>query len=274
LLLANEFADVPAFRRVYRELFGEASDDEIEVVRQDVLQGLHDGSVGFADERAQALDVGLGIAARLAYVIFEMDWRLLVNQDAFVTSDRGLAMYDPKPPFPFSAESWRSSCAAQTTIPLSSDAVLLIRPLSFGMDVQEVDEIGAQCLNLRTYGWASGFIYGDSEELVRSVRRTASDHPDDVVRPKPRFQLMLLDVDPADSTLADEHEAKGWPRYLVQGGVEHDYVVIPYGEESLEISAEIDRKVEERARRKLGLAEGDPMPGRPVIDVLDPEALS
>lgn len=273
LLLANEFSDVAAFRRTYRELFGDASDDDIEVFRQDVLRRLHDGSVGFADERAQALDAGLGVAAQLAYVIFEMDWRLLLKKGAFVASDRGLAMYDPEPRFPFSAQSWRSSPAAETTIPLSSDAVLLIRPLSFGIDTQEVDEDGARCLNLRTYGWASGYIYGQTEELVESVRQAAADYPNEVGRPRPRSQLMLFEADPDDPTFADANEKEGWPRYIVEDGVEYDYVVIPHGAESLELAAEVNRKVEERARRKLGTPEGEPTPGRAVIDPVDPESL-
>jgi hypothetical protein len=124
LLLANEFSDVEAFTRAYHELFGDASEEEIEAFRQDVLRRLQDGSVGFADERAMALDAGLGLAVQLAATIFALDWRLLTQAGAFVTSDRGLAMHDPDPPYPFSGQSWRSSPAAQTTIPLSSDAVL------------------------------------------------------------------------------------------------------------------------------------------------------
>jgi hypothetical protein len=50
--------------------------------------------------------------------------------------------------------------------------------------------------------------------------------------------------------------------------------VIPHGAESLEVAAEINRKVEERARRRLGIPEGQPMPGRPTIDPVDPESLS
>jgi len=274
LLLANQFTDTEAFTEAYIELFGEASEETIEEFRLDVLRRLDDGSVGFANEREMALNAGLGLSVQLATTIFALDWRLLTKEHAFVGSDRGLAMHDPDPPYPFSAQSWRSSHAAQTTIPLSSDAVLLLWPLSFGTDVQEVEGEGARCLNLRTLGWAAGYIYGKSEELVRSVYEAARANPDGVVRPKPRMQILLLDADPVDTSLAEANEAEGRPRLIEYEGVEHDYVVIRMGENPLEVAAAIDRKVEERARRQLGIPEGQTMPGRIRLDLVDPRDLT
>ena len=140
--------------------------------------------------------------------------------------------------------------------------------------MQEVDDEGARCLNLRTLGWAAGYIYGKSEELVRSVYEAAHANPDDVVRPKPRIQILLLDADPADTSLAEANEAEGRPRLIEYEGVEHDYVVIPMGENPLEVAAAIDRRVEERARRQLGIPEGQEMPGRIRLDLVDPRDLT
>lgn len=274
LLLANQFTDTEAFSEAYVELFGEASEQTVEEFRLDVLRRLEDGSVGFANEREMALNAGLGLSVQLATTIFALDWRLLTKELAFVASDRGLVMHDPDPPYPFSAQSWRSSRAAQTTIPLSSDAVLLLRPLSFGTDVQEVNDEGARCLNLRTVGWAAGYIYGKSEELVRSVYEAARANPDEVVRPKPRMQILLLDADPVDTSLAETNEAEGRPRLIEYEGVAHDYVVIPMGENPLEVAAAIDRKVEERAGRQLGIPEGQKMSGRIRLDLVDPRDLT
>ena len=274
LLFAAEFTNRELFAERYQQLYGATDPEVVEETRKTLLRNLADGEVEFSDPKGQALDVGFGIAGQLAYTIYAMDWRLLLHEEGFVTSDRGLAMHDPYIPYPFAAQSWASSAESETTIPLSSNACLLIRPLSFGIDTQEIDKHGAAVINRRTFAWADGYIFGKTEDIVVAVHRDAQESPEEIVKPRPRVLVMVFDVDGADDSFADANEARGWPRYFKHEGVEHDYAVIPHGAESLEIGAEINRKVEERARRKLGIPDGEPMPGGAAIDMLDPRDLS
>jgi hypothetical protein len=79
---------------------------------------------------------------------------------------------------------------------------------------------------------------------------------------------MLLKVDPTDTTLADRNVARGWPTYLLLRGVPQDYIVFRHGENPMDDAVLSSKKVEERARRALGVAEGEPMPGRERIATL------
>jgi len=273
LLMSAELTNKEKFATSYKTLFGDASTEDVERLREYMLESLADNRVDFSDPRANAISQAFGIAGRLAYVIYEMDWRLLLRDGAFVTSDRGLAMYDPALPEPFSAESWKSSPRAETTIPLSPDACLLIRPLSPGIDTQNVDDFGALVLNRRTFGWADGYVFGQDENVVAAVYQDALENPDKVVHPRPRSQVLIFDRDPEDTSFADENEARGWPRYLTHEGVEHDYVVFFHGDDSIELGREVNRRLEERARRELGIPEGQPVPGGAVIEPVDPAQL-
>lgn len=100
MLFTTEFADTEKFSVTYRKLLGDASDATIEEFRQEVLRGLDEGRIELADPRAQAFGLNFGAAGAAASIIHEMHWTLLCRPAAFVTSDRGLAMYDPKPRFP------------------------------------------------------------------------------------------------------------------------------------------------------------------------------
>ena len=50
------------------------------------------------------------------------------------------------------------------------------------------------------------------------------------MRPIPQHHVLLFEADPDDRSLADEHRRRGWPPYLVPGGVRHDYVAEAAGE--------------------------------------------
>ncbi len=75
---------------------------------------------------------------------------------------------------------------AATPLPLDPNHCLLIRygsePWARGLANPElVDEI-----NLRTYAWAQGRIYGPSEELLQSVHALAQANPERVRAREPR----------------------------------------------------------------------------------------
>jgi hypothetical protein len=262
MLFTTEFADTETFAATYRKLFGDASDDTIEDFRQGLLCDLKEGRVDFADPRAHAFGLNFGAAGAAAPIIYDMHWTLLRRPAAFITSDRGVAMYDPKPRFPWSGQAWVSSPNVQVTIPLSSDCCLLLDHREQATEVVDVDEQTAGAINLRTYGWAGDYIYGQSQELVAHVRRLAKQRPGEIVRPIPQHHVLLLETDPGDRSLADEHRRRGWPPYLVSEGVLHDYVVVGPENNPVEAMNQVNAKVRERARERIGLAKNKELPGR------------
>lgn len=267
MMFANSFSDANSFASKYREWFGEATDEEIEDFRRRTLEMLRSGQVGYSNPRTAALGLTFSVSGEIAAYIFDMHWTLLTTEGrGFVTSDRGLAMYDPAPKYPWSGNSWRSSPRAQTSIPLSSSAALIIEPGERKLDAVAVEASDVEAINLRSYGWAGDYIYGETQEGVAAVRRAAKRRPGDVVRPKPNHQIVLLEADPSDDSLANAHRRRGWPPYLHVDGQRHDYVVIgPEGDPvgTMERTSEI---VKARARRALGLGPNDPLPGEPGFD--------
>jgi hypothetical protein len=147
---------------------------------------------------------------------------------------------------------------------------LLLQHADFGYEIVETDSETAGLINLRTYGWASDYVFGQSQELVASVRRHAKERPADVIRPSPHHQVMLLDIDPDDTSLADANRRRGWPPYFVAEGKQHDYVVIGPHDNAVEITQRVGAILEERERKRLGLPEGVRLKGRPDMRPIDP----
>lgn len=128
----------------------------------------------------------------------------------FVCSDRPLTMYDPTPPYPWSAPAWESSPLVESTLPVSRDICLRIGPsqpkrLSVKETTKQVDRI-----NLRTYGWATRYVYGPSPDLLERLHERADEAP----RPIRKRPVMLEEADRADPAAADRNAARGWPRYI------------------------------------------------------------
>lgn len=236
------------FARHYRDVVGEGTEEEIEQLRHEMLAAIEEGRVKLEDPRANALGLGLTISADLALTIYPADWTLLRTQTAFVTSDTGLSMHDPTPPLPWTGNAWFSSPQAETAIPLSSSACLLIT-LGNEARIRELDATDDETdrLNLRAYGWASDYAYGESQEVVVELRRLAKRRPTEVPSPRPVHNTILVDADPDDPSLADEHRRRGWPPYLQHDGVPHDYIVVGLDGTPVEAGARASRLARERA---------------------------
>jgi hypothetical protein len=274
MLMANEFADQEAFANQYRHLFGDDTDEGIEDFRRRTMKMLETGGIGFPNPRAQALRLGISTAGSVASAVFQMSWTLLTGSDAaFATSDRGLAMYDPSPRFPWSGAAWGSSPDVEVTIPIAADTALLLHYDTEAPATLEADAELAEKVNLRTYGWANDYIYGVSQEGVAAIRRAAKASPRAVIRPAPNYQIMLLEADPADTSIADAHKRRGWPPYLKSDGVVHDYFVIGPEDNAAQISARVSQLVQARAARRSGLPPGTRPPGRSETEPVDPRYL-
>jgi hypothetical protein len=128
----------------------------------------------------------------------------------FVCSDRPLTMYDLTPPYPWSAPAWESSPLVESTLPVGRDLCLRIGPsqpkrLSMKETTKQVDRI-----NLRTYGWATRYVYGPSKDTLERLHERADEAP----KPIRKRPVMLEDADRADTAAADRNAARGWPRYI------------------------------------------------------------
>jgi hypothetical protein len=266
LLLATECADPQAFAARYRDTISEGSDEEIEATRRRMVAGLRTGDVAFPDPKANALKLGLQSAGSSCKDIFLMRWSLLRARDGeFVTSDRALAMHDPSPEYPWSAQAWRSSPDVETTIPLSSNACLLVTPGPPFTDERGIARETVERINLRTYGWAQRYLYGSSQQTVVEMHTAAKKRPRDVVRPITPKQVLLFEADPSDDALSREHGRRRWPGRLAVEGVEHDYVVLDSpGDpiETVEQAARVAQVVKDRSGAYAS-------PDRPRIEPVD-----
>jgi Protein of unknown function (DUF4238) len=263
---ASEFySDRRAFSENYRDFFGEeASDEEIEQFRQETIAQIHDGRLRLSG-RAAALSAGLTHAVDNVPMLIEFDWTLLRASDGgFITSDRGYAIHDPTPPYPWASQGILSSAKSETTVPLSDTACLVVRPLppGGGLTAREAAAREIETINLRTYGWADKYVFGRTQGALVAVRTAARRDPAKVVRPKPFTQVVLLEADPNDSSLAEENSRRGWPPQLLNGdGQLRDYIVIPTDHPHPELRKRADELAERRARNRLGIGSNERLEG-------------
>jgi hypothetical protein len=69
-------------------------------------------------------------------------------------------------------------------------------------------------INLRSYGSATRYVYGPSEDLLTSLHKAAQAEPASVPEPIKKRMVLLEDPSTADPAIADRNAAKGWPRYI------------------------------------------------------------
>lgn len=269
------FSDRAAFAERHRDFFGEGADEaEIEAFRKEIIESVRDEKTRIVGARGAAFAEGLRHAAELVPAIIAFDWTLLrAPGGGIITCDRGYAIHDPTPPVPWAAQGLMSSENSETTFPLSSYACLLLRPgpASAGLSIGELDSQQVEKINLRTYGWAEEYVFGETQAALVAVRKAARQRPADVVRPRPFCEAILIELDPDDDSLARENLNRGWPAHCPSGDGElRDYVVIPIGEGEGQRRKRVDEMVERRARKRAGVGPDDPLPGRIVGSVIGP----
>lgn len=264
---ASEFySDRRAFAERHREHFGEdKTDEEMEHFRQETLAHVRDGRLRLSG-RAAALSTGLTHAVENVPWLIEFDWTLLrAPGGGFITSDRGFAIHDPAPRFPWSFQALLSSDKTETSIPLSDSACLVMRPLPMGcrLTVREASAHEVETINLRTFGWAEEYVYGMTQDTLTAVRMATKRRPADVIRPKPFVQVIGLEPDPDDSSLIEANLRRRWPPQLLNDqGELRDYIVIPCDKPQPELRALADELTERRARKRAGVGQDEPFEGR------------
>lgn len=215
VVMGLQFAHAESFREKHREIFkdDDSTDEEIEELRQKTLKMLKSGEIAFDKPEFGAFQMMMATVDNVASSMASLTWLLLeAKEDEFVTCDRALAMHDPTPKFPWSGHALRSSPKAQTSYPLAPRHCLVLVQHPQPVAVVEADAEDVREFNLRTYGWASQYIYGTSQEVVQRVRIQAKDKPALVIRPRTPKTVILEEVDPNDPEAGKEHAKKGWPR--------------------------------------------------------------
>ncbi|TMK57872.1 MAG: DUF4238 domain-containing protein [Actinobacteria bacterium] len=269
LLMASHWGDPNTFMRMYRQWEAEGgdgtrlSDEEAEELREKTLREFQDGTMGFEDPGGgNTMALLLEVALQQAGIIFgSMGWALMRSDETeFISSDRGLAIFDPTPKYPWSSHAMASSPNAQTTIPISASSCLLLVPTGEpSFEAGEVSRHNVMQANLRAYGWAERFIYGSSQEAVVAVRRAARRKPQDVARPKPHRPVILVESDPEDTRLADAHRKRGWPPYLQAPGEDgkpqrFDYMVLGEDGDPVTVGVTTTELARERGMKAAGLS--------------------
>jgi hypothetical protein len=182
---------------------------------QEAYEALTAGRVKITPAKEMLLSLSLAMLAYAAKLIYELPWTLLTTTEGnFVCSDRPLTMHDPTPPFPGAAPAWVSSEMVEATMPMSTKACLRISPrgharLNVQPTTKQVDRI-----NLRTYGWATRYIYGPSVEALELLHEIAVADPSSAPQPIKKALVMLEDQSTADPEIARRNVARGRPRYI------------------------------------------------------------
>src|SRR5581483_5422721 len=272
---ASEFySDRSAFAERHREYFrNDATDEELEAFRLETLAQIRDGRLKLSGREA-AISTGLTHAIENVPWLIEFHWTLLRAPDGgFVTSDRGYAIHDPDPRFPWSFQALLSSEATETSVPISDTACLVMRPTPMGcqLHVRDASPREIETINLRTFGWAEKYVFGRSHETLVAVRRATRHRPADVVRPRPFVQVIGLEPDPDDRSLIDANGRRGWPAQLLNDqGELRDYIVIKCDKPRPELRALADELAERRARKRLGVGPEEPFEGKIVHQPIQP----
>ena len=215
VMMGLQFAHAESFRERHREMFKDdnKTDEEIEELRVKTMAMLKAGEITFDNPELAAFQMMMRTSDVVASSIANLSWLLLeAKADEFVTCDRALAMHDPTPKFPWSGHALISSPKAQTSYPLSPKHCLVLVQRPQPVALAEADAEDVREFNLRTYGWASQYIYGRTQEVVQRIRAQAKDKPELVIRPRTPKPVILKEVDPNDRTVGAEHAKKGWPR--------------------------------------------------------------
>lgn len=269
------FSDRSDFAARYRKRHGpDATDDEIEVFRQDTIAAIREGRVKVADGGGAAFAQGIQHALDQAPMLFDFEWTLVSAVRGFITSDRGFAIDDPTPPTPWAAQGLLSSPNSVTTVPLDKTACLRmrLRPgagtiLSHAATPREIET-----LNLTVYGWSEKYVFGTQHALA-AVRIAARHHPENIIHPRPFCQVMLLERDLDDDSIAEENRRRGWPDYIPTRNGLRDYIVIPTDAPHPDLHARVERLTQGRALKIAGLPQDAAAAGRVQTRLIHPADL-
>lgn len=214
------------------------------------------GYIKMADARTHAFNVAISIAGDLTNVIAPMTWTLAHTNEPLVVGDHPITHYDPEPPmYPWTEPTWRSAPSAESYIPFNSTTMLkMTHPHRRGerdFTVADLSADEAAELNLRSYGWATQFVFAEDHATLERVHERAQADPDAVPRASRQFQIITAD-ERAFLPSEPNEQPPGWPTHVPRvgqnGQVERcRYRVVPHDQpEEIRAATEWSLKAERR----------------------------
>jgi hypothetical protein len=182
---------------------------------QEAYEALTQGGVRIIPPDQEVLQLSFQMLAESSQIVNFLPWTLLkATEGTFICSDRPQTMYDPTPPYSFSAPAWMSSEMVEATLPLSRDACLRISPRQHQRIAVQQTAKQVERINRRTYGSATRYVYGPSAKVLEDLHVLAQAEPDAIPEPIRKSMVLFEDIETADPKVGDEHVARGWPRYV------------------------------------------------------------
>jgi hypothetical protein len=196
---------------------------------REVYRELTEGKLSLVPNRDAVLAYTLTALDFTAETIRRLPWILFRSEQArFVCSDRPITMHDPTPPHPWSGAAWLSSPNVVATVPLSSTRCLRVSPAGTAPLVVRRAEKQVAAINLRTYGWATRYVYGPSADLLTRLHERALAHPGEVPAATKKRSVICEDAATADPAIAAANVARGWAPYLTEQDADGSFRAMSY----------------------------------------------
>jgi uncharacterized protein DUF4238 len=214
------------------------------------------GYIKMADARTHAFNLAISIAGDLTNVISPMTWTIVRSDEPLAVGDHPITHHDPEPPMcPWTEPTWASSPTAESYIPLNSTTLLRMthaqrrNERDFSVDVLAPDE--ASQMNLRSYGWATQYVFAEGREALERVHELAQADPDAVPRASRQWQVITAD-ERAFLPSEPNEQPPGWPMHVPRVGQSGQvelcrYKIVPHDDpEAIRAATEWSLKAERR----------------------------
>ncbi|MDQ6803712.1 MAG: DUF4238 domain-containing protein [Actinomycetota bacterium] len=225
-------------RAMFDDICHEAGiEDTPEAVEQARALMREPDSFQMADVRTQAFRTAISITGELTNVISPMTWTVLASAKPLVVGDHPVTHHDAEPTrFPWTEPTWRSSPTAESYFPLNSGMLLKMnhprhrKEPDFATATMSVQDTGE--MNLRSYGWATRYVFAEDRETLEGVHAQAHTQPEAVPRASRQFQVITAD-ERAFRTSERNEQPPGWPSHVLRVGQSGEiekcrYKVVPH----------------------------------------------
>jgi hypothetical protein len=178
-----------AFTRSVRTVDADASSDDIEGVRNELVEDFATGRITVTSTPSREVAFMFIAADKIAATLatsFSFGVARAPAGREYVLPDMGITMYDPTPRFPGSGAGFASSPNVESVLPVDPSFAIVVMPGPLGWADAEIDEEVVDEVNLRSYAWSQAAVYDQSQKVVTDLRRLARRKSVGVARFKPR----------------------------------------------------------------------------------------
>jgi len=189
----------PPWQRMRVAVYGEMADDEAERLRQRMIQEIDSGNLAVEYPHRYYVVSTMQYLAHQAEIAANMSWAVMraPKGSEFAVGDNVVTMYDltlvgSNGP---TGNALASSPFAETVLPVDRRVAVRLTVDCDDWTDAEIDPGLVDELNLRSYAWADGDVYGSSQALVVGVRGQARRHPTLRAKFAPRRGSLLIEND-------------------------------------------------------------------------------